>query len=296
MSQFNTGSLGAGAVGSLTGIATAILLQPLDVLRTRQQQPQTNFRTIRAAIANVVKTGGIRDVWRGTTPAVLRWGSGGGVYFASLTYLISKYPYWAKLVGATGAVEAPPSSTFNGAASGCCRALAVFTACPFTVLKTRMESSVSYIGRPTMSQLVLTMAKREGLRGFYSGLLMSLARDVPFATLYFVVYQTLRDGLLIPDKNNQYSVGGNFGCAGTAAVMASIITHPADVTRTRLQLSIPTKGTPRTATVQLVKELCYNEGASSLWRGLCPRLLRRGLSSAITWTAFEELSKRLLST
>lgn len=77
--------------------------------------------------------------------------------------------------------------------------------------------------------------------------------------------------------------------AVVAGVMATAVTHPFDVLRVRIQLFPNKYRNMWVASKSILKE----EGPSVLLRGISPRLIRKTLSAAITWTLYEELIKIL---
>lgn len=75
--------------------------------------------------------------------------------------------------------------------------------------------------------------------------------------------------------------------------MATLVTHPPDVVRARLQLHRASQLSKR---VQLAKmpalrmaDIVREEGLQALWSGITPRIARRTLQQAMTWTLFEYL-------
>ncbi len=73
------------------------------------------------------------------------------------------------------------------------RGLAAFVACPFTVVKTRMEytgpGAVQY--RSTAHALGTIMRDR-GVRGLFSGVGPTLLANAPFSALYYVFYTQMQ--------------------------------------------------------------------------------------------------------
>ena len=79
-----------------------------------------------------------------------------------------------------------------------------------------------------------------------------------------------------------------------AGALATAMTHPADVLKTRLQLQ-PAEGrfVDGTVLAMEVRALVRAEGVAGLFAGLLPRVAKRGTTTALTWTLFEVLMKRL---
>ena len=68
-----------------------------------------------------------------------------------------------------------------------------------------------------------------------------------------------------------------------AGGIATFATHPPDVLRTRAQLG------GAASLAKLVKE----EGVRALWVGSTPRIARRTLQQAVTWSLFEHIATAL---
>ena len=76
----------------------------------------------------------------------------------------------------------------------------------------------------------------------------------------------------------------NLTAGGIAATIATIVTHPQDLIKTRLQI---TPLDANKSSLQICKEvmtkILKEEGLKGFYKGLMPRLLRRPLSNALTW-------------
>ena len=86
-----------------------------------------------------------------------------------------------------------------------------------------------------------------------------------------------------------------FIAGALAGAGATFITHPPDVIRTRVQLGrMMTSGqgagkAPAISLLNILKE----EGIQALWVGSLPRVARRTLQQAITWSMFDFVSRSL---
>lgn len=81
----------------------------------------------------------------------------------------------------------------------------------------------------------------------------------------------------------------HFLCGMSAGMMASIITQPADVIKTQLQL-YPFR---YKNTLDCMVVVVRNNGPSGLFRGTLPRCLRRTLMASMTWTVYESVMQHL---
>ncbi|KAI9922143.1 hypothetical protein PsorP6_000202 [Peronosclerospora sorghi] len=281
--------------GALSGITSALAFQPLDVLRTHQQgaftettksEASTSFshpsvpETIKASRLAEDPLAKLRSMWRGTSPTLVRVAGGAGLYFAALDYCLNAIPTSA-------------GNTFLAGASA--RTFAGSIMSPFTIVKARME----FFPPDTFDsnfQVLRHVLHREGVRGLYRGTIPTLIRDVPFSGLYVLMYTHLRHSW-----SHKFSYlplyGVHFSSAVVAGVLATSIVHPADVVKTRMQLAIMVNTGERVAGSmqnsltlrQTVAKIYCHEGLRGFAKGIVPRVVKRTLSTAVTWTIYEQL-------
>jgi solute carrier family 25 protein 38 len=176
---------------------------------------------------------------------------------------------------------------------------------PITVLKVRFESSLhSY---PSLRAAGADVFRERGLRGFFAGFGATAVRDAPYAGLYVLFYEGLkteaREVFHVAAPSSSLSAlkaasrkeekGGalaaiNFGSGILAACLATAITNPFDAVKTRLQLQPDVYRHTFVAFGKMLRE----EGWKSLFRGLGLRMARKGVSSALAWTVYEEVVRR----
>ena len=183
--------------------------------------------------------------------------------------------------------------------AGCsARMVAAVLLNPITVVKTRMEYAGA--GGGTTRGLVLTfanVARKEGAGGLFSGLGSTVARDAPFSGLNLLLFTQTRSFMHEVARMQQREAGAvdTFIAGALAGAGATFITHPPDVIRTRVQLGrMMTSGqgagkAPAISLLNILKE----EGIQALWVGSLPRVARRTLQQAITWSMFDFVSRSL---
>jgi solute carrier family 25, member 38 len=275
--------------GSTAGLVSSGALQPLEVVKTRMQahRLKAGFSINKSAWATagcVVRDEGIRGLWAGVSASCVRTACGAGLYFLLLERvtreLNAKFP-----VSKDSSQTVQGASTFAvGAAS---RALAAAMLCPLTVVKTRMEyASISGTTYTGVANALYTIGAKEGMKGLFSGLGSTLLRDAPFSGLNLVMYTQMRTvmGEVAVAQGRETDAMDTFFAGAVAGGVATFLTHPPDVLRTRVQL-----GRPSTSFVKIVTE----EGVRALWVGSFPRILRRTLQQAMTWSLYEHVAKLL---
>lgn len=84
-------------------------------------------------------------------------------------------------------------------------------------------------------------------------------------------------------------MGKSFSCGLAAGIIASVVTHPADVIKTSMQL-FPSRYQHRTR--EAILSIYRRLGVRGFFSGLVPRLVRRTLVSALSWTVYDRVRKR----
>ncbi|KAL2207146.1 mitochondrial carrier [Sarocladium strictum] len=286
-----------------SGVASAVLLQPLDLLKTRVQQSKhsslsTTLKELRSSPHF------LRSLWRGTVPSGLRTGFGSALYFTSLNALrqnVRKSAYYRQRTQQqAGSSDLPSlSKTANLLSGAAARTFAGFVLMPLTVIKVRFESSLySY---PSLAAAAKDIVRYDGFRGLFSGFGATAIRDAPYAGTYVLLYELLKTeiGSVVTARPSDNSLPAKMGAslAGTvnfsSAILAgaacSALSNPFDAVKTRIQLQ-PQK---YMNTWHAARKMVVEDGMRSLWDGLALRISRKALSSALAWTVYEDLIRRM---
>ncbi|NP_001070070.1 mitochondrial glycine transporter A [Danio rerio] len=268
--------------GSLSGTCSTLLFQPLDLVKTRLQtlhsgvQPGTGRVGMVTVFVNVLRTEKLLGLWRGVSPSFVRCIPGVGIYFS--TYFTLKQHYFSS--GAPGPLQA----VLLGAGARCVAGVFML---PVTVIKTRFES-----GRYRYSGVfgaLRSVCQTEGPKALFSGLMATLLRDAPFSGIYVMIYSQTKN-LLPPEiSQSSYAPVANFSCGVLAGVLASVLTQPADVVKTHIQVSPDVFS----RTSDVVRYIYKEHGLVGFFRGAVPRSLRRTMMAAMAWTVYEQLMAQM---
>lgn len=298
------------SAGLGTGVFSALLLQPADLLKTRVQQ-QSGSMSLIQTFGDIVKgpNNALTQLWRGTLPSVIRTGLGSALYFSTLNALRQRVASFniialsgasRKISGTDSSSSLPRLSNMANLATGAvARASAGMVMMPVTVIKVRYESSL-YSYR-SISEAGKAILKTEGIKGFFTGFGATAIRDAPYAGLYVLFYEESKQRLsqlqsatisaeelrLPTEMASSKSVSINFLSGVLAAGLATAITNPFDAVKTRLQLMPENYGNMIKASQRMIRE----EGFKSFFNGLGLRMGRKAISSALAWTIYEELIK-----
>jgi len=265
--------------GSFSGTCSTLLFQPLDLVKTRIQQVDTRRGMLKVANEVIMKES-MFGLWRGVTASLARTVPGVGIYFSCMHTLKMSL------------CQGTPSPTQSLAIGAFSRAFAGSIMIPFTVVKIRCESG-DFQYRSIRAALK-KISSTEGLKGLTSGLLPTLWRDVPFSGLYLMFYEKLK-AQMIGHNSRQVNTSRSsispewekFLCGVGAGVLASVVTQPADVVKTKLQL---VKGATLFA---VIRKIATRDGPAGFFRGAVPRMTRRTLMAALAWGVYEQVMKSL---
>uniref|UniRef100_A0A7S0T7P7 Solute carrier family 25 member 38 homolog n=1 Tax=Erythrolobus madagascarensis TaxID=708628 RepID=A0A7S0T7P7_9RHOD len=304
--------------GATSGLVTTLMLQPLDVAKTRMQISSHFGRSVgvnnvlhipdNAGVVQtlrfIVANDGVGGLWRGIVPTISRNMMGVGIYFVSL----------GKISDFLRAADGNLSAASTLVAGATARSLSASLLCPLSVIKTRFEAVELASKYSGVFNALSKITAEEGVKGLFSGLTPMIARDAPYSAMYVLFYlrakEFLSSAVGLPagirggfDKHKSgtrveprssrekyVSMAVNFASGLVGGGLATILTQPQDVIKTRMQLSRHKHGrndkyaTVRQATTRVFKE----EGLYGFFRGASPRFWKRCLGSAVTWMIYEE--------
>ena len=314
--------------GAASGLASRLVTHPMDTIKSRMQVHAATRRTgHRGAL---LRRGFGRNITTTTNNAFFGYYKGfgavalgsplaSGMYF--LGYETTKKTL-AKVRGDDGgetttAAAAAMDNVLTGIVA---QALAGIAYTPVDVIKERMQvSSVlpkhlktnNGIDYRNVFDAVKTIAQNEGVKnGLMRGYWAQNFVWWPWSASYFVVYEKGLEIFSRSNNNNNnnnnddddddsvqtvYNVSPHAASAFTAATFATVLTHPLDLCKTRIQ-TMTAKGmngggggslTLKMACVDVVK----TEGVLALYRGVWARILSVAPGSAISFYAYESIRK-----
>ena len=276
--SLSTSILNSFAAGAFSGTCSTILLQPLDLIKTRvQQRPHESIWTISRHIA---KTEGVTGFWTGVTPSLWRTVPGIGLYFACYHSMSS----WISSTDSMTSVQSLIVGTMS-------RVFAGTILIPMTVIKTRWEAGgnmFQYRGQGILSAFK-SIVKLEGARGLASGIVPTIVRDAPYSGIYLLFYNKFKQMSSVTeilDMNTRSIV--QFSCGILAGAVATVIVQPADVVKTELQLK-----QQRVSQWSVIQQIHSERGFRGFFVGLVPRVVRKSLMSALAWTVYERVTQQM---
>jgi hypothetical protein len=176
---------------------------------------------------------GIKGYYRGFLPSLIKNTMNSGTYFSTLYYLRLMFQK----------TEVMSDNWVNFWSSAIARGIQSTLSNPLIVIKTRLEV-LGFKEYNTLGDAVSKIIHNEGYGGFFTGLKISLIRDVPFSGVFYPIYEFSKkfySQVLMFDQRDEYMRNRAFYLAMissmssvTANLMSCLITHPLDIIRTRV--------------------------------------------------------------
>ncbi|CAI5444207.1 unnamed protein product [Caenorhabditis angaria] len=267
--------------GTCGGIANVYAGQPLDTVKVKVQTFPHLYSNWRVCLKDTYKLDGIRGLYAGTLPAL-------AANIAENAILFTAYGYCQKTVAkVSGTRDVAEMSPVQNAISGSFAAVfAAMVLCPTELVKCRLQAAREMKLKCTPFSVCRDIAAEKGIRGFFTGMTPTLAREVPGYFFFFGAYETSRY-LLTKEGQKKDDIGlfrtGLSGSIGGMALWTSI--YPADVVKSRMQVS--GNGTFMSTLKDVVKE----NGIRGLYKGLLPTNIRSMLASGCLFITYEESRK-----
>ncbi|SCU84214.1 LAFA_0D08812g1_1 [Lachancea sp. 'fantastica'] len=304
------GSLGdfeiTALAGAMAGFLAGVIVCPLDVAKTRLQAQGLRpasinyYNGIVGTLSTIVRDEGVRGLYKGLVPIVMGYFPTWMIYFTVYEKSKKRYP------------QLFPSSDFLSHSLSALTAGSISTILtnPVWVVKTRLmlqthvdKHSTHYKGTFDAFYKIYTT---EGFKTFYAGLLPSLFGLLHVA-IHFPIYEKLKVWLrcspsFVDSDDHKLDLFRLITASSISKMVASTLTYPHEILRTRMQLKAPPidkKNTPQIAThhalIRLVHRTYTKEGLRGFYSGFTTNLVRTVPASAITLVSFEYFRRYLTS-
>ncbi|KAG4304140.1 hypothetical protein PORY_002504 [Pneumocystis oryctolagi] len=304
--------------GALSGVFSSVVVCPLDVIKTKlqlklnhssSQKRVQEYKGFSDTLSKIWHENGIRGFYRGLEPLMIGYLSTWAIYFTVYEHCKTIYSrsygshrnYFSffSLCIDIRLAEKPvlwiinmKSAITAGAASS------IFTN-PIWIVKTRLMSQTSYSHtyyRNTFDAF-RKMYKFEGILSFYKGLIPSLI-GITHVAVQFPLYEFFKDIFYVNVLNSDQSLWVRVILSSLISKMiASSITYPHEVIRTRLQTQKHYNDLSRIqyrGIFHTFYKICHEEGWKNLYSGMSINLIRTVPASVVTFLTFEMISRRLL--
>ena len=190
------------ASGCIAGSVNSLVVSPVELLRTRQVVSSQQL-SLRAVIKTVsAETGGLRGLWRGILPTVIRDGPGVGFYLLAFeqSKLLLSAGSWEQSKSLPESSSAPPLSLGTRIAAASTAGVAFWLwALPVDSLKTMVEAGSGGKGSGGLFGATVATLRTLAKEGGYWRLLrpwpIAISRGVPSAIVTLTTYDYIMEAL-----------------------------------------------------------------------------------------------------
>ncbi|BEJ15912.1 hypothetical protein CspHIS471_0505170 [Cutaneotrichosporon sp. HIS471] len=250
--------------GAASGLAVDLMFFPLDTVKTRIQSAKGFWAS-----------GGFRGVYSGVGSVGMGSAPGAAAFFVTYEELKKHVPHYLP--------DHTPGLTHMISASG-----GEFISClirvPTEVVKSRTQTSA--YGSNSSVTTAVNVLRHDGVRGFYRGFGITIAREIPFTSIQFPLYEWLKRTLSATYLDGKRPNSAEAAvCGSIAGGVAAALTTPLDVVKTRVMLEARGAGSERNPSVLSFPSrligIASAEGVGALFRGWVPRTIAIGAGGAV---------------
>ena len=246
-------------LGSVAGAAGATAVYPIDLVKTRMQNQRTSsyigelmYRNSFDCFKKVVRHEGFTGLYRGLVPQLMGVAPEKAIKLTMNDLARDKLRQWH--------LPGSPSGDLpiwgEVLAGGCGGASQVMFTNPLEIVKIRLQVAGEMAEGTKVS--ALSVCKELGFFGLYKGSRACFLRDIPFSMIFFPCYAHFKPALA--DENGYNSPGSLLLAAALSGCPAASLVTPADVIKTRLQVT-----SHNAVDNSDVHNIGYNTGCCPCW-------------------------------
>ncbi|XP_070580831.1 mitochondrial dicarboxylate carrier-like [Ptychodera flava] len=277
-----TAKVGRWYFGGLASAGAACCTHPLDLLKVHLQTQQQKGRTSAARLAvDIVRNQGIRALYNGISASVCR----------QLTYSMTRFAIYEtlkkELSGGNPKANIPfyqkvAIGAFGGACGG-------FVGTPADMVNVRMQNDIKLPIEKRRNYKhaidgLWRVYKEEGFRRLFSGASMATSRAILMTIGQVAFYDQVKQVLLSFGviKDN---IIGHFTASTCAGTIATAMTQPFDVMKTRMMNAKPGEYRSIAHCAWETAKL----GPLGFYKGFVPAFIRLAPHTILTFIFFEQL-------
>ncbi|KAK1121933.1 hypothetical protein K0M31_009783 [Melipona bicolor] len=268
--------------GGTAGMAATCVVQPLDLIKNRMQLSGTKTSTI-SVISSILKNEGVLALYSGLSAGLLRQAS-------YTTTRLGTYEWLSQLTSK----DSQPNFIMKvliGCTAGC---VGAFVGTPAEVALIRMTAD----GRLPIAErrnyknafnALARIVKEEGFLALWRGTIPTMGRAMVVNAAQLASYSQSKETLL----NTGYfenNITLHFVSSMISGLVTTAASMPVDIAKTRIQNMKVVDGKPEfKGAVDVIIQVCRNEGIFSLWKGFFPYYARLGPHTVLTFIFVEQM-------
>ena len=148
-----------------------------------------------------------------------------------------------------------------------------------------------------VGEALMRVAKTEGVASLWNGVGPNVCRAMLMTSGQLASYDLFKNNLVSRCGLSDKRLGTQLLASCLAGVVATVLTQPVDVVKTRVMNASRTAASAGTAActppspLQLVKQMLATEGPAAFFKGFVPALTRLGPHTVATFLLLEQLKK-----
>ncbi|XP_053183528.1 probable mitochondrial glutathione transporter SLC25A40 isoform X2 [Scomber japonicus] len=233
------------------------------------------------AFVKIVRNEGLKALWSGLPPTLVMAVPATVIYFTCYDQLCTAL----RVKMGNHAETAPPL------AGAIARVGAATVISPLELIRTKLQSQkLSY---RELTNCIRSAVETEGWQSLWRALGPTLLRDVPFSAMYWYNYEKSKSWLCERYKTREPTLSMFFISGAMSGTIASIVTLPFDVVKTRRQVEIGElqaqnlTGKVSSSTFSVMSKIVAEHGVSGLFAGFLPRVIKVAPACAIMISSYE---------
>mmetsp|Transcript_43420 Transcript_43420/g.130235 ORF Transcript_43420/g.130235 Transcript_43420/m.130235 type:complete len:292 (-) Transcript_43420:300-1175(-) len=168
---------------------------------------------------------------------------------------------------------------------------------PFDVVKTRLQLQRLKCEKgggkpPGLIRTGINCVQQEGMLVMWSGLTPALVRGFTYGGIRLGLYTPLKGMIANAGSDGQVNqtLGGKLAAGSISGSIASAITNPTELVKTRLQ----DRSNKHKGSLAVIRHVIATEGISGLWGGVGPGVARAALVTACQCGTYDEFKRLVL--
>ncbi|XP_061736022.1 electrogenic aspartate/glutamate antiporter SLC25A12, mitochondrial-like isoform X2 [Nerophis ophidion] len=248
-------------LGSIAGATGATAVYPIDLVKTRIQNQRSTgslvgelmYKNSFDCAKKVLRYEGFFGFYRGLLPQLIGVAPEKAIKLTMNDFVRDKFTTQDDFIPLAAEVLA----------GGCAGGSQVIFTNPLEIVKIRLQVAGEITTGARVS--ALSVVRDLGFFGLYKGAKACFLRDIPFSAIYFPVYAHTKDKLA--DEQGHLGPLQLLAAGAFAGVPAASLVTPADVIKTRLQVSARAGQTTYNGVIDCFRKILREEGFRAFWKG-----------------------------
>ncbi|ODV84912.1 hypothetical protein CANARDRAFT_8048 [[Candida] arabinofermentans NRRL YB-2248] len=194
------GIVGKLGCGMFSGIITSFVLTPIELIKCKMQVDNLKLNNNKTSSSvfdftkQIYKNDGLKGLWKGQTTTLIREAGGSCAWFGAYEYTLDTFKnYRTKGVASDTPYEHKAwELLIAGSMAGVGYNASLF---PVDTVKNILQTSDG--NEKSISSVTKHIWKTKGIKGFYSGIGVTLFKTIPASAIMFYAYEKLKKVVLV---------------------------------------------------------------------------------------------------